>query len=82
MSGWVSVFLEGSLYKCGITHTDTISPHLISSQLWLAEQGQLRIVLLPHSEFRNAPKSVKLFYLFTICLVVPENECDLQLGMA
>jgi len=35
-----------------------------------------------HSEFRSAPGSMKLFYLFTICLVVTDNECGLQLRMA
>lgn len=35
-----------------------------------------------HSESRSAPGSMKLFYLFTMCLVVPDNECDLQLRMA
>lgn len=35
-----------------------------------------------HSEFRSAPGSMKLFYLFTMCLVVPDNEYDLQLWMA
>ena len=35
-----------------------------------------------HSEVRSAPGSMKLFYLFTIWLVVPDNECDLQLRMA